>query len=76
MAQQLLRSLEVSILKRVGPCHTVSSFLNTAAVAMNKMEDGLGKAAVLRDDPATLQSLRTAPLRFSTCAPCFALPGP
>jgi len=31
------------ILKRVGPCHTVSSFLNTASVVMSKMEQALGK---------------------------------
>jgi len=35
------------ILKRVGPCHTVSSFLNTAAVAMSKMENGLGKVILV-----------------------------
>mmetsp|Transcript_77103 Transcript_77103/g.198568 ORF Transcript_77103/g.198568 Transcript_77103/m.198568 type:complete len:979 (+) Transcript_77103:82-3018(+) len=36
-----------SILKRIGPCHTVSSFLNTASVAMNKMEAGLGKVILV-----------------------------
>lgn len=31
------------ILKLVGPCHTVSSFLNISSVVMNTMEKGLGK---------------------------------
>ncbi|CAJ1360485.1 unnamed protein product [Effrenium voratum] len=33
----------VSLLKIIGPCHTVSSFLNTSSVIMNKMEEALGK---------------------------------
>ncbi|CAK9087574.1 Hydroxymethylglutaryl-CoA synthase 1 (HMG-CoA synthase 1) (3-hydroxy-3-methylglutaryl coenzyme A synthase 1) [Durusdinium trenchii] len=33
----------VSLLKIIGPCHTVSSFLNTSSVIMNKMEQALGK---------------------------------
>lgn len=35
------------ILKRVGPCHTVSSFLNTASVAMSQMENALGKVILV-----------------------------
>jgi len=31
------------LLKRIGPCHTVSSFLNTASVCMSQMEQALGK---------------------------------
>lgn len=37
----------VSILKIVGPCHTVSSFLNISSVCMNTMEKGLGKVIVV-----------------------------
>lgn len=33
----------VALLKIIGPCHTVSSFLNTGSVIMNKMEQALGK---------------------------------
>jgi len=35
------------ILKRVGPCHTVSSFLNTASVAMSQMQEALGKVIMV-----------------------------
>jgi len=41
LVEKLLPS--VSLLKIIGPCHTVSSFLNTASVIMNLMEKALGK---------------------------------
>jgi len=37
----------VSLLKVIGPCHTVSSFLNTSSVIMNLMEEALGKIIVV-----------------------------
>ncbi|CAE8636257.1 unnamed protein product, partial [Polarella glacialis] len=37
----------VSLLKIIGPCHTVSSFLNTASVCMNTMEKALGKVILV-----------------------------
>uniref|UniRef100_A0A7S1LW29 Hydroxymethylglutaryl-coenzyme A synthase C-terminal domain-containing protein n=1 Tax=Alexandrium catenella TaxID=2925 RepID=A0A7S1LW29_ALECA len=36
-------NVSCSLLKIIGPCHTVSSFLNTSSVIMNTMEKGLGK---------------------------------
>mmetsp|Transcript_83798 Transcript_83798/g.179578 ORF Transcript_83798/g.179578 Transcript_83798/m.179578 type:complete len:980 (+) Transcript_83798:100-3039(+) len=33
----------VSLLKIIGPCHTVSSFLNTSSIVMNTMDASLGK---------------------------------
>jgi hypothetical protein len=37
----------VSLLKIIGPCHTVSSFLNTGSVYMNTVERGLGKVIMV-----------------------------
>jgi len=37
----------VHLLKRIGPCHTVSSFLNTASVCMHEMERALGKVMIV-----------------------------
>jgi len=37
----------VKILKIIGPCHTVSSFLNTASVCMSEWDQALGKILVV-----------------------------
>lgn len=37
----------VSLLKIIGPCHTVSSFLNTSSICMNMMDNLLGKVVMV-----------------------------
>lgn len=37
----------VHLLKRIGPCHTVSSFLNIASVVMSQWDKALGKITVV-----------------------------
>lgn len=64
----------MSLLKIIGPCHTVSSFLNTASVIMNRMEQALGKIILVftygSGCAASMYQMRVGPPRVGLESGC------